>query len=532
MDTAAFDNVNDSKMATGVAEQSSKRGERFFHSVMWSWLGVAVSLFSGFFLNPYLVHKVGHVAAGVWALIFSVLDNVWMMDLGFRSATLKYTAHYRALGQPDKVNQTINTGLAFSGLGCTIAIVATLFFARVVTRFENISPEYAEVFSMMLVMVGTGVAIGSVFNLLTATLEGFQRFDLTSRIWITSTTVRALGLFGVLAAGHGLIDMGKISLAALAVTYALTFAAVRRVFPEFRLSPRLVSYAMFRQMMGYGLHTFGATFALQTLNQGAPILIGHFTPSSAFVAYFTYPLRLFQYSADMVGRVGMITGSHTAELAAKEDLKGVARLGILINRYCFMLFMPLTLGVLVYGTQLFRLWIDPRFAAMCAPILPVIALGITLSTVAQFNSGSILYGLGKHQRYAYSLMVEAALCFAGLWWAIPRYGILGAAWVTSALLVLNRGIVLSWLICRAVHIDIGKYLTGIYVSPILAAIPALLFALWIRSHGIPGSNWAQVIGGGAIIAVAYYAVAYFVCVETRHRAMPLKWVRARLGHVG
>ena len=514
-------------MPTDLAEQSSKRGERFFHSVMWSWLGVAVSIFSGVFLSPYVVLKVGHVAAGVWALIFSVLDNVWMMDLGFRSATLKYTAHYRALGQPDKVNQTINTGLAFSGSGCIIAVSAALLFARAVTRFENISPEYAEVFTKMLVMVGIGWAVGAVFNLLSAMLEGYQRFDLTSRIWITSTAVRAFGIFAVLATGHGLIDMGKVVLAALALTYFLTFLAVRKVFPEFRLSPRLVSYSMFRQMLSYGMHTFGATFSLQTLNQGAPILIGHFSPSSAFVAYFTYPLRLFQYSADMVGRVGLITGSHTAELAAKEDFSSIARMGIFINRYCFMLFMPLTLGVLIYGPQLFRLWIDPRFAAMCAPILPVIALGITLGTVAQFNSSSILYGLGKHHGYAYSLMVEAALCFGGLWWAIPRYGILGAAWVTSTLLVLNRGVVLSVLICRAIHFNVGSYLKGVYASPLLAAIPALLLWPSIR-RWIPGANWPELIGGGALLAAIYYAVAYFACLEPQHRDMPVNWIKARL----
>ena len=93
-------------MLSAVAEQTSKRGERFFHSVMWSWFGVAVSIFSGIFLSAYVIHKVGHVAAGVWALIFSVVENFGMMDFGFRSATLKYAAHYRALGEPDKVNES------------------------------------------------------------------------------------------------------------------------------------------------------------------------------------------------------------------------------------------------------------------------------------------------------------------------------------------------------------------------------------------------------------------------------------------
>jgi O-antigen/teichoic acid export membrane protein len=514
-------------MPTAVAEQTAKRGERFFHSVMWSWLGVAVSIFTGIFLSAYIIHKVGHVAAGVWALIFSVVENFGIMDFGFRSATLKYSAHYRALGEPEKVNETINTALAFSVSVSFATIAATLLFVRQVTRFENISSEYADVFTVLLVMVGLGWATGAIFNPMSALLEGYQRFDLSSRIWIASMAVRALGIVAVLATGHGLIDMGKVALVALAVTYSLTFLAVRRVFPQLRFSPRLVTYSMFRQMLHYGLHTFGATIGLQALNQSAPMLIGHFMPSSAFVVYFTQPQRLLNYSVDMVGRVGFITGSHTAELAAKEDYVSIARMGIYINRYCFMLFTPLALALIVYGPQLFRVWIDAKFAVMCAPLLPVMAVGTTLAIAAQFNSSSILYGLGKHQGYAYSQMVEAAFCIAGLCWAIPRYGILGAAWVVSVLLVLNRGFVLSWLLSRALHFSLWKYLSGIYITPLMASVPTLLLSLWVRQNWIPGNNLREVIEGGAVLAAIYYAIAYFICLESEHRSMPANWLKAR-----
>jgi len=193
-----------------------------------------------------------------------------------------------------------------------------------------------------------------------------------------------------------------------------------------------------------------------------------------------------------------------------------------------MLFTPLALALIVYGPQLFRVWIDAKFAAMCAPLLPVMAVGTTLAIAAQFNSSSILYGLGKHPGYAYSQMVEAAFCVGGLCWAIPRYGILGAAWVVSVLLVLNRGLALSWLLCRAVRFSLWKYLSGIYATPLLAAIPALFLSVWIRQNWIPGNNLREVIEGGAAMAAIYYVIAYFICLEAEHRSMPANWVKTRL----
>src|SRR5262249_29368289 len=149
----------------------------------------------------------------------SLLENVGLMDLGFRSAVLKYTAHYRALNEPGKVNETINTGLAFSGSGCVLAMLAALFFAPSLTRFENVRFEYASVFTQVLMMVGVVYSLSSVFNLLTASLEGFQRFDLTSRIWIVQTATRSSAIVVVLSLGHGLRAMGEAALVAMALNY-------------------------------------------------------------------------------------------------------------------------------------------------------------------------------------------------------------------------------------------------------------------------------------------------------------------------
>jgi O-antigen/teichoic acid export membrane protein len=513
-------------MVSATAGESSKRSERFFHSVLWSWFGVAVSLFSGVLLSPYIIRTLGDEGNGVWVLIFAVADNFGMMDLGFRSATVKYTAHYRATGEMDKVNEILNTAVFFSSAVLLFTICATVLFAKYITRFEHISPRYANTFTTLLIVVGLGWASGAVFNLFTACLEGFQRFDLSSRIWIVQIAIRSIGIAVVLATGHGLLAMGAVVMIALACTYIQTVLAVRKVFPQLNFSRSYLSYGMFRQMFSYGIHTFGAGISTQVLNQSAPVLISHFLPT-AFVGYYSQPVRLLQYSVDMVGRVGFVSGSHAAELAAKKDYQGVASMGIYINRYCFVLFAPFAMALLVYGQELFRIWINPDFALLSAPLLPIVAVGTTIGIAAQFNSSSILYGLGKHQGYAYLLMVEAAFCLAGLSWVIPRYGIMGAAWVTSGLIALTRGLATSWLLCRAIRYDVLTYLRDIYVPPLIAVAPVLPMAFWVKQHWLPGRNLAQLAGGSGIIALVFYTLAYFTCLKKEHRALPMNWLRAR-----
>jgi O-antigen/teichoic acid export membrane protein len=519
-------------MLSASLQQPSKRRSRFLGSVLWSWLGVVVSVFAGILLSPITIRKLGAEGYGVWIIVITLADYLGLMDLGFRSATIKYTAHYRAMGEPGKVNEAINTAALYSSGVTAFTIVGTLLLFRFAARFENISPAYHRRFEILLIAVGIASGAGAVFYIFESSIGAFQRFDITSRISILSTAVRSFGMAAALLAGYGLLGMGAVLMASLALTYSLDYIAIRRVFPEFRLAPSLATFAMFRQMLAYGVHTFLAAISQLLLNQSAPVLIAHFLPTTAYAGYYGMAYRVPCYSVDLVSRVGYITSSHSAELAARNDLGAIAAMGIYINRYCFAMFAPMAMAMIVYGKELFRAWLTPEMATMSAPLLPVLATGITLGIAAQFNSGSILYGLGKHKGYAMAVAVEAALCVAGLYLAIPRYGIMGAAWVVSALLVLNRGLVASWLLSRAVHVGMAAYLRGIYVSPFLVAIPTMSMSLWVKRRWLPGSNLREVLAGGALLAIVYYAAAFFFCLESGHRKALVNWLRGRLHSAG
>src|ERR1051326_3789344 len=102
--------------AIQASPSPSHRSDRFVLNVMWSWMGVAASLFTGILLSPYLIRKLGPEAYGIWALTFALVEYGGFLDLGFRSAIVKYVAHYKALDDPLRINEIISTGIAYSGL--------------------------------------------------------------------------------------------------------------------------------------------------------------------------------------------------------------------------------------------------------------------------------------------------------------------------------------------------------------------------------------------------------------------------------
>jgi len=127
---------------------------RFFINVLWSWTGVATSMISAFFLSRYIIRKLGDERYGIWVLAFGLVEYFWLLDFGFRSATVKYAGHYRALRQPDKINEVINTGLGyFSGIGLLV-FLATAAAAPFMPGLFKISPDYHASFSWLVVLIG------------------------------------------------------------------------------------------------------------------------------------------------------------------------------------------------------------------------------------------------------------------------------------------------------------------------------------------------------------------------------------------
>jgi hypothetical protein len=112
--------------------------------------------------------------------------------------------------------------------------------------------------------------------------------------------------------------------------------------------------------------------------------------------------------------------------------------------------------------------------------------------------------------------------------AIPHYGIMGAAWITSVLMVLNRGLFTAWLFCNAVGRSFGRYLGGTYAGPILTAVAVFAGSWWIKMHWLPGRTWAQVLTGAGLLAIVYYGLAFFICLKKEHQSILWRWVQSRL----
>lgn len=506
------------------------RAKRFVSGVLWNWAGVGIQLFTGIIVTPYLIRRLGTERYGIWALVYSLTSYYGFIDLGFRSAVVRFTAHYHAQRANSKINELINTTFFYFTVAALVLAAATVLLWRSAYRIFPVPAALREEFSWLVLIVGLSIALGQNMSVFSGATEGFQRFDISNRIRIVVAGLRGAGWFTLIATGYGLVAMGWWGLTMSLLLYSLYLFCLRRVFPQLQFSRRWVKLPMFRQTIGYGIHTFLAALGTQSLDQTPSLLIGYFR-RAADVGYYNFPLRSIQYVSQAITNVGVVALPHAASLAAEGSLEKVASLGIYANRYCLSLFVPFAVFLTVYGNELFSIWVTPEFARNAVYLLPPLIVGFGLGQAAQFCTGSILFGLGRQQRYAHVVFGEAAASVLLMLLVIPRYGIFGAAVVAAVLMILTRGCIAPWFLCRHLSVPYRRFMQSILLPPIVSALPATALLWNLKRWGLTGRNWGELILAGVAGSALYGVTAFYVCVNRNHRSLIVGWVKCQLSRI-
>jgi len=132
-----------------------------------------------------------------------------------------------------------------------------------------------------------------------------------------------------------------------------------------------------------------------------------------------------------------------------------------------------------------------------------------------------LYGINRHGVYARGVIAEAVLNVSGMILVIPRYGIMGAALVSSGLMLLVRGVYTPLVVSRSLDFSFFEYMRRIYIRPILTGVPIGLAAWFLKTRWLPGSTWFDLLAATVFIGIGYTSLALFTCIEREHRSLLL-----------
>src|ERR1700675_2848002 len=92
-----------------------------------SWSALGINVIVGIFLSPFIVHRLGDAAFGIWVLIFSITGYYGLFDLGIRSSIVRYVSKYSATGEHEKLAHFVNTALfTYTSIGAVSMVLTVI----------------------------------------------------------------------------------------------------------------------------------------------------------------------------------------------------------------------------------------------------------------------------------------------------------------------------------------------------------------------------------------------------------------------
>src|SRR6266496_859637 len=138
-----------------------------------SWCALGVNVLVGLFLSPFILHRLGDEAFGIWVLIFSLTGYYGLFDLGIRSSIVRYISKDVTTNDFEHAAKVVNTSL----FSCSLIGTATFLITIAITFylpdiFRSIPAQFVSTARWLLLMVGTSVALGFPLGVSGGVLEG------------------------------------------------------------------------------------------------------------------------------------------------------------------------------------------------------------------------------------------------------------------------------------------------------------------------------------------------------------------------
>src|SRR5713226_9245507 len=139
-------------IANGPMRKPEKR--QIIKNVGSSWFALGVNILVGIFLSPFILHRLGDTAFGIWVLIFSLTGYYGIFDFGIRSSIIRYVSKYTATRDVEEVSRLINSAMfTYTGVGA-LSMLVTLLGCLYIDHLTKIEPGFLSTARWLLFLAG------------------------------------------------------------------------------------------------------------------------------------------------------------------------------------------------------------------------------------------------------------------------------------------------------------------------------------------------------------------------------------------
>lgn len=484
---------------------------------------MVVGMLIPFFLTPVVVRHLGATAYGIWILAVSTVSYLNILDLGLRSAIIRFVSKAEAQHNADDIKRSVGAALWFrilisSGVGILSITLAVAF-----PHLFHIPFELQRSAQITVLLCALGVAITLTSGVFSAVLAAIHRFDVLSSLTVGQTLARASGVILILRSGHGLVALACWEFVVVLASGATTCVVAWKVFPVCRVRVARPDIGTLKQIWSYSFTTFLFIIAVQVIMNTDNLVVGAFL-SVGMVAYYSIGGSLISYSGQVVSALSTTFAPLASGMDASGRSEDLNKLLLRGTQATLALALPISWTLLFRGKTFIGLWMGHQYSEVSGTVLQILMISQFFS-VANTTAAAIMMAIDKHKEVAKWSMIEAGmnLCFSIL--LVRTIGIYGVAWGTSAVMATIHLIFWPRYVRKVLKIPIGTYLWDGWMKITLYSLPFAVTCALADHYLHAGS--LVIFAGQIVITLPIYGA--FLLIGWRNEGMQLfsRWKASR-----
>jgi O-antigen/teichoic acid export membrane protein len=406
----------------------------------------------GFVFLPFYIHYLGIDGYGLIG-VFAVMQVLFgLLDMGMAVALNRELARFSAGVNTAQFVRDLLRSMETVALGValSVAVVVGLGADWVVGRWLNIGDLPVEVATESISIIGLVIGLRVIEGLYRSVLVGLQRHVLYNLISSVMATLRGAGALGVLAFVDASLETYFYwQLASSLVTLLVLAVVAYRLMPDAERCARFSKDVLW-EVLGFAGGFLGFTLLNVVLTQADKLLLISLLDLGDYGYYML--------AATVAGALNILTGPvvqayfpRLSELHAKDETRAFAATYHQGAQIITVLFGTAAALLIMMSEVVLRLWTqDPELSARVAPLLTILALGNLLNGL-MWMPIQIQLAAGWTSLIMRTNSVAVLLLVPAIFWAVPRFGPIGAAWVWVG---LNAGYVL--ILIQFMHLRLLK----------------------------------------------------------------------------
>ena len=484
--------------------------QRIVKNALANGAGLACEAIISFCMLPFILHRIGEAAYGVWAFTIAISGYMGILNLGFRPAINKYVAQYNATGEWQKIRDMLQASL-FSYSACgSLIILSCLFLSLNVSTFFNIPVEFQKTAAIFILLTGFQMAAGLVAVVFGGVISGLQRYEINNGIEIfvmlsrTAIIVSFLGKYpslNTIAAAHfSMVLLGDLITVIWA--YKLADIAPLKLF-------RIPSGNALGPILKFSLITFVISTVGRIISYIDLPLIASIITIEA-VTMYTIGSRLIKYLTNFVEVLSNVLAPATSDLQARDDMEGVQSIFLYSTRVASLVVFPTISFLMIFGDVFLKLWLGKEYPesyrVMC------ILGAANLVYLPQISTIPMLFGLARHKIVMYMAILSGCVTVILAFVLGARYGLQGIAFALGFPQALIYGIICPVYVTAHVGLPYWSWLYSTYLKAMLPVVPFVLFLFGCRSC-FHVNSWPFFLAVAIVAGLFYLVIAWFTVIS-------------------